>query len=466
MAANAVGSGLCRVTVVAPKTRIDLALPEDVPLADLQPTLLRYAGEDMADDGTTKGGWVLARLGGMVLDSTRSAGQLGIRDGEQLYFTPRSTSAPDAVFDDVVDAIATATQDRGGRWTASTTRRFGVGSAIGALLLGVVLLVLAGPPQLPGALGALGVGMALLVGATISARALSNSQTGLILALLGIGYGAAGGLLVAAGDHGVGDLRAPHVLIAGAVAVLYAVLAAIAVADYAHVFLGAGICGIALALGSAISLLTEVSAAGSGGIIGGIALALTPALPTLAFRLGRLPMPTIPSGPDELRTDTETVDGHRVLAQSDAADRHLTGLLGATAMLGLGAEIALSFGGTGWPRLILLGVFALVLLARSRSFSGAWQRLPLMISGMVGLALTAFAAFTELGPALRLLIVVPGVLVLAVICLISGLTLAGTRIMPVWTRTVDIIEVLLIVSVIPLAMWVCGAYAFIRSIKG
>lgn len=464
--ANAVGSGLCRVTVVAPKTRIDLALPEDVPLADLLPTLLRYAGEDLADDGTTKGGWVLARLGGMVLDSTRSAGQLGIRDGEQLYFTPRSTSAPDAVFDDVVDAIATATQERGGRWGPSFTRRFGVGAAIGTLVLGLALLLTAGPPQLPPALGGLGIAVALLVTAAISARAMANSQTGLILALLAIGYAAVGGLLVAAGDHGVGDLRAAHLLIGGGVAVLFAVLAAVAVADYAHIFLAATICTFGLVVGAALSLTTGISAAGAGGIVGALALVFTSALPTWAFRLGRLPMPTIPSGPEELRTDTETVDGERVLSQSDAADRHLTGLLGATAVLGLGAEIAVAFGGSGWPRLILLAVLALVLLARSRSFAGGWQRLPLMIAGMLGLGLTAVAGFAAAGSLLRLVAVLPGVLVVAVICLISGLTLAEARVMPVWTKVVDIVEVLLIVAVIPLVLWVCGAYAFIRSIKG
>lgn len=464
--ANAVGSGLCRVTVVAPKTRIDLALPEDVPLADLLPTLLRYAGEDLADDGTTKGGWVLARLGGMVLDSTRSAGQLGIRDGEQLYFTPRSTSAPDAVFDDVVDAIATATQERGGRWSASYTRAFGVGAAIGVLLLGLGLLVTAGPPQLPPALGGIGVGIGLLITAAVGARALSHSQTGLILALLAIGYGGVGGLLVAAGDRGVGDLGAAHVLVGGAVAVLFAVLAAVAVADYAHVFLGAAICTLAVVVGAALAVLTGIGAAGAGAVIGALALVFTSALPTFAFRLGRLPMPTIPSGPDELRTDVETVDGQRVLAQSDAADRHLTGLLGATAVLGLGAEVTVALGGSGWPRLLLLGVVALVLLARSRSFAGAWQRLPLLIAGMLGLGLTAIAAFATVGPMLRLIAVVPAVLAVAVITLLCGLALPGARVMPVWTRTVDILEVLLIVAVVPLVLWVCGGYAFIRSIKG
>jgi len=40
---------LCRLTVVAPRTRMDLALPVDATLADVLPTLLRHAGEDPND---------------------------------------------------------------------------------------------------------------------------------------------------------------------------------------------------------------------------------------------------------------------------------------------------------------------------------------------------------------------------------------------------------------------------------
>ena len=40
----------CRVVVIAPSTRVDLALPADVPIIDLLPMLLQYAGE-VRDDG-------------------------------------------------------------------------------------------------------------------------------------------------------------------------------------------------------------------------------------------------------------------------------------------------------------------------------------------------------------------------------------------------------------------------------
>ena len=49
------GTGLARVTIAAPKRRIDVALPENVPLAELRPGLLRHAGEGVADDGEQHG---------------------------------------------------------------------------------------------------------------------------------------------------------------------------------------------------------------------------------------------------------------------------------------------------------------------------------------------------------------------------------------------------------------------------
>lgn len=38
-------TGFCRVTVVAPDSRIDVALPDDVAVADLLPEILRLTGQ-------------------------------------------------------------------------------------------------------------------------------------------------------------------------------------------------------------------------------------------------------------------------------------------------------------------------------------------------------------------------------------------------------------------------------------
>ena len=57
-------SGLARVTISAPQRRVDVALPEHVPLAELLPEVLRHAGEGLADDGERHGGWLLRRTDG------------------------------------------------------------------------------------------------------------------------------------------------------------------------------------------------------------------------------------------------------------------------------------------------------------------------------------------------------------------------------------------------------------------
>src|SRR5919112_14097 len=73
-----------RVTVVAPRTRIDLALPSDVAVANLLPMLLKMAGESTADGGSRHGGWCLAKLGGDVIDPERPLNSLGVVDGDLL----------------------------------------------------------------------------------------------------------------------------------------------------------------------------------------------------------------------------------------------------------------------------------------------------------------------------------------------------------------------------------------------
>ena len=67
-------SGLARVTIRAPRRRLDLAIPHQVPLAELLPEVLRRAGEAGPDrPGTPAGapgasaGWLLRRGDGASL---------------------------------------------------------------------------------------------------------------------------------------------------------------------------------------------------------------------------------------------------------------------------------------------------------------------------------------------------------------------------------------------------------------
>ncbi|SCF38582.1 type VII secretion integral membrane protein EccD [Micromonospora viridifaciens] len=465
MATKAATGGLSRITIVAPRTRMDLALPADVPLADLLPTLLRYAGEDLADEGVRHGGWSLSRLGGQPLDGGRTAAQLGVRDGEVLYFNPRAAAAPEIVFDDVVDAVATATNQRPGTWQVGTTRAFGVLFAGVALAAGAAAALFAGPPQLPGALAALVVAIALVVSAAVLSRAAGDSRTGAMLAMAGLGYAAIGGLLILAGDRKLADLASPHVLLAATAVVLFGAVAALAVGDRLPLFLGAVAVGAAVGFGALLCLAFDgFGAAAAAAVVATVAFGALPMLPMLAYRLARLPVPSIPTGPDDLKTDTESVDGPQVLRNSERADAFLTGLLWTVALLVLGGQVLLAGNGR-LPAVLLCLVLALLSLLRARPFIGRAQRTPVLLAGTAGLALAAAATFGAGDLPLRLGLILGGGLLAAVISLIYGLSVAGKRISPVWGRTLDIVEILLIVALVPLAVWVCGLYGWIVNLR-
>ncbi|KXK58747.1 type VII secretion integral membrane protein EccD [Micromonospora rosaria] len=464
MATRTPTGGLSRITVVAPRTRMDLALPADVPLADLLPTLLRYAGEDLADEGARHGGWSLARLGGPPLDGGRTAAQLGVRDGEVLYFNPRISAAPEIVFDDVVDAVATATNQRAGAWQVSTTRSFGVLLAAAALGVGALVALTAGPPHLPGAVTGLLLAVVLVVGAAVLSRAAGDSRTGVVLATVGLGYAAVGGLLVLAGDRPLPELAAPDMLLAGTAVVVFGAVAALAVGDRLPLFFGAVAIGAAVVGGALLALLFDLGAPAASAVVAAVAFGTVPMLPMTAYRLARLPVPSIPTGPDDLKSDTESVDGRQVLQLSERADEFLTGLLWTVSLLVLGTEVVLALDGR-LPAVLLGLVLALLSLLRARPFLGRAQRVPVLVAGAAGLGLTAYALFAGGSLAVRLGLVVGGLVLVAVISLVYGLTVAGKRISPVWGRTLDIVEILLIVALVPLACWVCGVYEWIVHLR-
>ena len=115
-------TGLARVTISAPQRRVDVALPEHVPLAELLPEVLRHAGEGLADDGERHGGWVLRRTDGTALSGGQGLQAQGVRDGEVLHLVPARAQWPELEYDDVVEAIAEGARRRGAGWTGAHTR--------------------------------------------------------------------------------------------------------------------------------------------------------------------------------------------------------------------------------------------------------------------------------------------------------------------------------------------------------
>src|SRR5947208_541566 len=82
-------SGFSRITLAAPKTRADVAVPNSVPVAAFLPVLLRQIGQDSEAGVPGHGGWRLCRVDGRRLDLSRSMDANEVRDGDVLVLQPQ-----------------------------------------------------------------------------------------------------------------------------------------------------------------------------------------------------------------------------------------------------------------------------------------------------------------------------------------------------------------------------------------
>ena len=460
------GTDTCRITIVGPRRRVDLALPVYVSFAELFPTVARYAGLDQPPARQESGGWVLQRLGQAPFAPDATPSQAGLRDGELIYLYPRRAQLPELAFDDVADVIASGVGERPDRWGARETRRVALGAAAGALAAGVAALLVSGPPWPTPAIVAGVIAVVLLVAAAALSRAAGDAGAGAVLGYLALPYAFLAGLVGPARSMTLSHLG-PLELISGFAAVLLAAAAAAAVvADGVPVFLGATAAS-ALATGAAWAndAFARISLAGAMAVAAAVALALTPLIPALAFRMARVTLPPVPRDADELRRDTLTVDGGETLERTTAADRVVTGAVSGIGLIGALAAVTLALD-HGWLARLMCGVLGCALLLRSRIVRGRAQRLWLQIPGYGALALLAVGAALTVPQARIVTVVLPPVLVAAVILTGVGTWLPGHRPSPFWGRAAEVIDVMAVISLVPLALGVAGLYSYIRGLSG
>ncbi|MFG1696173.1 type VII secretion integral membrane protein EccD [Nonomuraea sp. NPDC049309] len=458
---SATGTDLCRVTIVTPRGFLDLGLPPDIPLGNLLPTVLRIAGEGLAEAGLAHGGWALQRLGGPPFDPGVTLAELQVRDGELLHLRPRGHELPEPVFDDVADAVATGVAERTGRWQPGLTRTYGLRAAACLLALGAAALPLAGPPWTPPALVAGIVAVLLLMVAVALSRALGDTRSGAVLGYAALPYGFVAGLVAPA--SGASVLQPDNLLSACGVTLMLATATGFAVAQGLPAFLGiaaAAFCGL---LGSGAVMAFGLPAAGVAAVLGALAVGLTTVIPSLSFRLAGMPLPALPTTAEELRRETGDLDGELVIDKTVVADRFCAGLLGTVSLVVLGAQALLTLEGT-WAALVMSAALSLSLLMRARVFEGRGQRAWLLPAALAGVALPLAAAALTATGSLLLYAIVPGVVVLALGVTGTTLWLAGSRPSPFWGRVGDIFDILLMIALIPLALAVMNLYETIRGL--
>jgi type VII secretion integral membrane protein EccD len=457
-------TGLVRVTVAAPARRIDLALPERAPLAELLPGLLRHAGEDLADTGALSGGWVLRRADGTSLDSARTLVAQRVRDGEVLHLTHAHTDWPELEYDDLVDAIATGSTRTGGAWGPRHTRVTGLAIGSVAVVLALAAVARSGPPWAGPAWWSIGVASLLLAAALLLARAVGDTGAGAMAAAVALPFAFVGGALVFAGDRSLTDLGAPHLLGAGAGLLLAAMVALLGVVDRAALFVGAATVGVFAVLGGWLTTLDSLDGHETAALFAGVGLAFSPILAPLSIRLSRVPMPVLPKAAADLLRDDPQPPRAAVYAAVLRADSLLTGMVGGLGLVVVPCQILLITSGSE-AGLILVMILSVGFLLRARLYPIVRQRVPLLVAGLSG------AVCLGLGPLMAdraelLMTAGPVLLAVGVLAALLGMVHSTREPSPYFGRYAEILEVVLVLAIVPVACSVLGLYGYVRGLGG
>lgn len=458
------GAGLARVTIASPRRRADVALPEDAVVAELLPGLLRVSGDDLADESQGHGGWALRRADGTMVDNGRSLSVQEIRDGDVLHLVPRQLEWPELDYDDVVDEIATKARKQSRSWSGVTTRAAGISVAALALLVGLGLLLTTGPSwTVPGAV-ALGVGAVLLVVAGVLSRALADSGAAAAIGVGAVFYAFVGGVLVLNGDRTLAAAGSAQYLVGSAVLLVTSGIAFGFVGDRTQYFVAGMVIGVLGVVGAALGQLPYIGVVDIAAILAAIVVVFTPVYPLLSIRLGKLPMPRLPTSTEDLLADPPSVPHERVRATVRRSDELMTGMMLGGAVVLVLADVALALSGMT-SAVALVALVSVVSLLRARLYPSLRHRLPLVVSGVLGLA-TLLVGTLTLTPTLRLFVVVPALAVLALAVLGGARYYQDRPPSPYIGRIADIVDVLSAIAVVPLMFLVIGFYGYIRGLFG
>ncbi|MCX4627213.1 type VII secretion integral membrane protein EccD [Streptomyces sp. NBC_01443] len=497
---TAATTGFCRVTVVAPDSRIDVALPEDIAVADVYPELLRLTGQTQPVGAPT--GFHLVRRDGTVLEGARTLAAQQVLDGEVLSLRPFAESLPPAVFDDVSDAVASAVVRDRHLWSDDMLRGAGLaGAALLLVLLGFVLWY-ADPVRhdmhgLPGIIAG-SAGVLLTAAAGVRARVYGDRGSAVALGLgaLPLLLIAGSGIIAAGAGEGPGRLQ----FLLGCVCVLVASVALVALTPNGDApFVAATFLATTGTLATFVAIVTEASATATAAVCAPVAIGLVAFLPGLSARFARLPIGYAapqsavesyetpdryetepygdPAGSEQLDPGTP-LDAEAIATQARRGHEMLLGLVGGCAAVVVGSAAVLGFSDNTWGRLLALAT-GLAMLLRARLFRYTSQVVCTLVAGLaaIGLLILGLALhppadlvrelvqYHDRG-GLDLRTIWLSAAVAAGAALLAGIALVIPRkgLSPFWGRLLDLTEAAVLLSLVPLALAVLDVYARARAL--
>lgn len=460
-------AGLCHLTVRGPDKSIDLAVPSDVPVSDLLPTVLRYAGAELEEQGLEHGGWILQRLGEAPLDEEGTLASLNVTDGEVLYLRPHSEELPEVHLDDLVDGIATTMGDHLHRWGPRSTRLLLRGLMGFTVAIGLLILAWPGGAGTVRVLSLAATGALLLAGAATASRAVGDAAAGAVLGVFAAPCLALAGWLVPGGE-----IAGPHahqvlgarLVAAGAAGAGGAVLALAVVALYTPLFMGVTLCALATVVGGALMAFAGFPVEQVAMVIAAFGAAVGAFVPSIAFKLAGMRMPFLPSNPQQLQEDIEPYSGRAVAARTELADVWMTALYASTGAVSAACLLVAALR-PDLPEVVTALALSLLLLLHGRGLGNVWQRLSLTLPGVWGLTLLVVALAAAEQPDQRP-VLAGATLAVAAVVAISSWVLPGRRLVPYWGRAAELLHSGLAISLLPLVLWVVGVFGALRGLNG
>ncbi|WP_093492385.1 type VII secretion integral membrane protein EccD [Streptomyces sp. 2112.3] len=484
---TSVGTGFRRVTVVAPDSRIDVALPENIAVSDIYPEVLRLTRQTQPADAPT--GYYLFRSDGSALDSSRSLADQRVVDGEMLHLRPFAQSLPPAVYDEVSDAVASAVARDRRLWSDGMLRGAGL-VGVGVLLALVGFVLWCADPlrhdmhSLPGVIAAV-AGLLVTAFAGVRARVYRDQPSAVALGLgaLPVVWCAGAGIIGPDAGQGAGRLQ----FLLGCIAALVVSVALVALSPQGDApFIGATFVTATGTLSSFLALVTEAPATRAAAVCLPVAIGLMAFLPALATRLARLPIGYATprslaereavAGPDEAPSADDLVDLDGIAAQARRGHDLLLGLLGGCCAVVIAAAAVLGLSESAWGRLLTLAA-GLATVLRARLFRYTTQVACVIIAGFGALALlvlgmalappagalTDFAAGDRAPLDLRALWLALALAGGVALLTLVALTVPKRGLTPFWGRALDLTDGLLLLSLMPLCLAVLDLYGRARS---
>lgn len=481
-------TGFCRVTVVAPDSRIDVALPDDLPVADLRPDILRLSGQVQSEEEPT--GFHLVRRDGSVLDPALSLSAQRVLDGELIALRAFAESLPPAVHDDVADAIATAVVRDRRRWSDDLMRA--VGLTGGAVLLVMMCFVLwwAEPVRhdmhsMPGVVAGV-IGTVLIAFAAVRARVYRDRAAAVALGLAALPHLLIAGSGIVAPDAGHGPGRLQFLVGCATVLLASAILVAVLPTGDAP-FVASAFLAAAGTLATYGAIATDVPPRAVASVAAVAAVGLVGFLPGWSARFARLPIGFGQPEPSaevmerygDRRADPEPpIDYEAVAAQARRGHELLLGLVGGCAATVVGATAVMGFSHSA-PAQVLALTAGVAALLRARLFRYTTQVASLVVAGILAIALLILGL--ALNPDTSLLIhlahgdhspldlhtlwLSAAIAAGAVLMVAIGLIVPRKGVSPFWGRSLDLTEGVVLLSLVPLCLAVLKVYGSVRGLS-